>query len=49
MTEQERERRIQEEARRRREQYDAEAERRWKQAQESEDPPRFDPWTGHYE
>jgi hypothetical protein len=48
MTEQERERRIQEEAKRRRDRFDEEAARNWRNAEQSDDPPVFDPWTGHY-
>lgn len=48
MTQEELEQRRQDEAKRRRDAYDAERERRWKQQMESDDPPEYDPWTESY-
>ena len=45
MTEEQKEQLRQDEAKRRRDAYDEEYARRWKQQMESDDPPTYDPWT----
>lgn len=37
------------EVKRRREAFDDERARRWRQAQSSEDSPTYNPWTGYYD